>query len=427
MILVGIGIALVVICFIVGSPIFIAFGAGSSIILLWHLGIPGSAIPRLMFESVNSYSLAAIPAFILAGNLMTYGGTSRELVRWVNTLVGHIPGGLGITVVLSCAVFAACSGSALAAAGAIGMIMIPMMTEQGYDEAFSNGLVAGAATLGPIIPPSVIMILYGALTETSIPALFYAGVFPGILYALILIGYALVISRRHKYGIVPKSSWGERGKATIRAIPALLFPVIILFGIYGGICTATEIAAIATIYSVLVGFLAYRQLNMKLLYHSLKETVLATGRIMLIVAAAMLFGRVLILLGVGEAIKGAVFGMGLSVTAFLALLVLIILIFGMFMELLAMLYILIPLIWPICGAFGIDPVFLGLLVCMGACVGYITPPFGSVVFTVSSFTGMRADSIFRHTIIPAILEAVTVYIVLFVPSIATWLPGKIFG
>ena len=422
--LVYLAIALGVILFLTGSPIFVAFGIGASIACLWYLGLPPIIIASRLFDTINSFVLLAVPLFILAGFLMAQGGSGERTFEFANTLLRHIKGGLGAVVILASTLVAAMTGSGPATAAAVGTIAVPSMTERGYTRQASTACVAAGATLGPIIPPSVWFILYGMLTATSVVELFLAGVIPGLLIAFAFIPVARFQARR--FPLLPPATWRERRSSFFKSVPALLMPVFVLGGIYGGVFSPTEAAAMGAVYAAIIGVAVYRKLNPRSLLTALSDAAFTTSAVFMILVAAMLLAFLIAQLGFPALIQKAILPLGLGPTGFLYATTAVVLLLGMFIEGLPVLLLVIPVLWPTVLALGIDTVHFGLVVTVGLCIGQISPPYGITVFAISSFTGEPAMSIFRGAIPYIITEIAVLYILITFPQIALVLPQLIY-
>jgi len=409
--------------FVLGVPVFAAFGLSGSVICLWVLGLPPEVVGAKLWDFLDVFTMIATPLFICAGSLMLYGGSSRRLVNFFNAYVKHVPGGLAVVVVLGCAFFAAMCGSTVATAAAMGSILFPEMIKEGYDKPFSGGLIASAAPLGPIIPPSIWMILYGAITETSIPKLFLAGFVPGILIALLFIPYIMYIARRRKYGRVKVAPWSERILVTRKAIPALLTPILVLGGIYGGIFTPTEAACIAVIYALFIGRFVYRELTLKKTYESFLASAQATSNLFILIVGAMLFGFILYQLRIQDFLVDFVVARKFGSTAFLGAYLVLTLLLGMLIDGIVIMFLTVPLFLPVALALNIDKIFFGLILVISLCIGQISPPFGVSVFTVSAFTKEPSGPYFREALPFIAIYIVVAVILLFFPQIALWLPS----
>ena len=346
-----------------------------------------------MFNSINKFPLAAIPFFILAGNVMETGGISRRLVEFAKSIVGGVQGGLPMTCVLTCMIFAAVSGSSVATTFAIGAILIPALIKHGYPTAYAAALQASSAELGVIIPPSIPMILYGVSAEVSIGELFIAGFGPGIFIGLALMLFAYLYAKYKGWGKNDGDGRLSFGKATLQAGWALMMPVIILGGIYGGIFTPTEASAVAVFYALLVGMVIHREIRLRDLFPILRKSVMSSAVIMFIIANAGLFAFLITRAGVPDAIghwlqevlkSPAMFLLGINAALF---------IIGMFIETSAAIIVLAPILAPVAQKFGIDPVHFGLVMVVNLALGMITPPFGVNLFAACTVAKISLDRI----------------------------------
>lgn len=351
-----------------------------------------------MFNSINKFPLAAIPFFILAGNLMETGGISRRLIEFSKSIVGGIQGGLPMTCVLTCMIFAAVSGSSVATTFAIGAILIPALIQHGYPRPWATALQATSAELGVVIPPSIPMILFGVSAEVSIGEMFVAGVGPGLLIGGALMLFVWLYSKVKGLGKNDGDGRLSFGKATLQAGWALLMPVIVLGGIYGGIFTPTEAAAVAVFYSFVVGTLIYREIGLKDIYHILRKSVISSAVIMFIIANAGLFAFLITRAGVPAAIgmwleevlKSPVyFLLGINAALF---------IIGMFIETGAAIIVLAPILVPVAIHFGIDPIHFGMVMVVNLALGMITPPFGVNLFAACTVAKISLDRIVKDLI-----------------------------
>jgi C4-dicarboxylate transporter, DctM subunit len=373
-----------------------------------------------MFSAINKFPLAAIPFFILAGNLMETGGISRRLVEFAKSLVGGVQGGLPMTCVLTCMIFAAVSGSSVATTFAIGAILIPALIKHGYPTPYAAALQAASAELGVIIPPSIPMILYGVAAEVSIGELFIAGFGPGLLIGGALMLFVWLWCRLKGWGKNDGDGRLSVGRATLQAGWALLMPVIILGGIYGGIFTPTEASAVAVFYALVVGLLIYREIRLADLLAILKKSVVSSAVIMFIIANAGLFAYLITRAGVpaaiGEWLKAVLqnpllFLLGVNAALF---------VIGMFIETSAAIIVLGPILAPVAVFFGIDPVHFGIVMVVNLALGMITPPFGVNLFAACTVARISLDRI-----VPQLLPFVGV--VLLCLLVITYVPGLSLG
>ena len=415
-----------VLCFALTVSVAVSIGLAAI------LGIQVSGINMLisvkeMFSSINRFPLAAIPFFILAGNLMETGGISRRLVEFAKSIVGGVQGGLPMTCVLTCMIFAAVSGSSVATTFAVGAILIPALIKHGYPTSYAAALQATSAELGVIIPPSIPMILYGVSAEVSIGELFIAGFGPGFLISGALMLFVYIYCRYKGWG--KNDGDGRLGffAATRQAGWALMMPVIILGGIYGGIFTPTEASAVAVFYALLVGGVVYRELNFKNLAAILRKSVLSSAVIMFIIANAGLFAFLITRAGVPAAIgtylesvlqSPAMFLLGVNAALFLI---------GMFIETSAAIIVLAPILAPVAMHFGIDPVHFGLIMVVNLALGMITPPFGVNLFAACTVAKISLDRIIGQLVPFVLVILACLMVITYVPSISLTLRDLVYA
>jgi tripartite ATP-independent transporter DctM subunit len=408
-------------------PVAISIGLGSTAAVFGTDNLSMIVIAQQLFIAIDKYPLAAIPFFILAGNLMETGGISRRLVDFAKSIIGGIQGGLACSCVLTCMIFASVSGSSVATTFAIGAILIPALVKHAYPRNYAAALQASSAELGVIIPPSIPMILYGVSAEVSIGELFIAGFGPGLLIGGALILYVWLYAKFKGYGKQDHEGRLSFGVATQKASFALLMPVVILGGIYGGIFTPTEASVVAVFYALIVGFFIYRELTLKALIPVLKKSVISSAVIMFIIATAGLFSFLISRAGIPEALGSWLtevlkspgwFLLGVNVALF---------IIGMFIETSASIIILAPILVPIAIQFGIDPVHFGLIMVVNLALGMITPPFGVNLFAACAVARISLDKI-----IPPLLGFVGVIIaclmlISYVPDISLFLRDWVYA
>jgi C4-dicarboxylate transporter, DctM subunit len=414
-----------VLCFALTISVAVSIGLAALV------GIQVSNVNMLvavkeMFSAINKFPLAAIPFFILAGNLMETGGISRRLVEFAKSLVGGVQGGLPMTCVLTCMIFAAVSGSSVATTFAIGTILIPALIKHGYPTPYAAALQASAAELGVIIPPSIPMILYGVSAEVSIGELFIAGFGPGFLIGGALMLFVWLWCRYKGWGKNDGDGRLTVGKATVQAGWALLMPVIILGGIYGGIFTPTEASAVAVFYALIVGMVVYREIGVKDLYAILKKSVVSSAVIMFIIANAGLFAYLITRAGVPDAIgvwlkevlqSPMLFLLGVNAALFLI---------GMFIETSAAIIVLAPILAPVAIYFGIDPVHFGIVMVVNLALGMITPPFGVNLFAACTVARISLDRIIGQ-LLPFVLVVLgCLMVITYVPSISLALRDLVY-
>jgi C4-dicarboxylate transporter DctM subunit len=402
-------------------PIAFTLGFAAIVPLIITDEFPLVAVTMAMTQSIDSFPFMAIPFFILAGNLMDKGGISGRLVSFANSMVGSVHGGLAIVTVVACTFFGAISGSGPATVAAIGGIMVPYMIKEGYGAGFAAAVAASAGCLGLFIPPSIAMITYGVTTGQSIGALFIGGVGPGLITAFGLCLISYVISKKRGYkGNMPFSMKNVRATGKNAMYP-LLMPVIILGGIYGGIFTPTEAAAVAVFYAVIVGFFFTRELKLADLPSILTSSAVTTAMVMLIIATASAFGRLLTLLELPSELVNLVVENNVSAMMFLFVINIVMLIAGTFMELNATILILAPILLPISKTLGIDPVHLGIIMVVNMTFGLLTPPLGVHLFVACGIAKIKFDVICREILPFLMLAVIVILIVTYIPQTAMWL------
>ena len=383
--------------------------------------------PKEMFTAIDKFPLAAIPFFILAGNLMETGGISRRLVDFAKSLVGGVQGGLPMTCVLTCMIFAAVSGSSVATTFAIGAVLIPALIKHGYPTPYAAALQATSAELGVIIPPSIPMILYGVSAEVSIGELFIAGFGPGLLIGGALMLFVHLYCRYKGWGKNDGDGRLGVGKASLNAAWALLMPVIILGGIYGGIFTPTEASVVAVFYALIVGMLIHRELSFKDVLPVLRKSVISSAVIMFIIANAGLFAFIITRAGVPEAIGEWLSEVLQSPLWFLLGVNAALFVIGMFIETSAAIIVLAPILVPVAIHFGVDPVHFGTIMVVNLALGMITPPFGVNLFAACTVAKISLDQIVKH-LLPFVLVIIScLMLITYIPSISLALRDLVFA
>lgn len=380
-------------------------------------------IPRRIFRGIDNFSLVAIPLFILAGEIMSKGGISARLIRFAQTLVGHLPAGLAMVVVVASMFFSAVSGSAIAAAAAIGGMMIPAMKKEGYDVRFSSSLVATSGTIGPIIPPSIVLVLYGVMTSTSIGELFVAGVVPGILMGLSLMMYCYYIGVKLNYkGREKRANTKELLVGLKDATLALIMPAIIIGGILSGIFTATESGVIAVVYALILGLFVYREINLKDLISILLSSAKTSSVIIFLIGNAALFTWLLSFHRIPDQLIG-ILGPFVENSFLLLLLInVILLVVGTFIDTISALTIFTPLFLPLAMAANIDLIHFGIIMAVNLTIGMVTPPLGVCLFVTSSIGKIRVPEMFRFLIPQILILIVVLIIITYIPQVTLFLP-----
>jgi tripartite ATP-independent transporter DctM subunit len=418
-------IIMIVALALIGVPMSFSMLTGSVWFMLTS-GMPQTLmIQRLIMAVGDSFSMLAIPFFMLAGTIMNAGGVAARIFDFCNTLVGHIPGGLGHVNVFCSVIFAGMSGSALADTGGIGAIELKAMKDQGFDDDFSAAITGASSCLGPIIPPSTGMVLYAMMAEESVGTLFIAGVLPGIIMAAAMCLIVYITAKRRNYPISPRVTWKERGRALWRAVPALLSPVILLSGILLGIFSATEASVVCCLYSLFLGIFIYKELSPKGLYNVFLDTLKSSGMVMALVTFSMLLATILNYNQIPQAVAAwAVTHITSKVGIILACMVLII-IAGMVIDVTPAMLILIPIMMPVIRQYGINPIAFGVASTLLFSQGLLTPPVGSILYVLADYTKMPVMRIAKNMIPYIITFMVLAFCFMMFPQICTFLPGLI--
>lgn len=409
----------------IGVPIAISLGLSGAITIMLFSQDSVSSLAIKLFETSEHYTLLAIPFFLLAGAFMTTGGVARRLIDFANATVGHIRGGLAIAAVLSCMLFAALSGSSPATVAAVGSIAIAGMVRSGYPVGFGTGIICNAGTLGILIPPSVVMVVYAAATETSVGKLFMAGVVPGLLLGVVLMIAIYIVARVKNLPSQSRATVKEWLTAARKAIWGLLLMVIILGGIYSGIFTPTEAAAVAAVYSFFVAVFIYRDVKLSECPKVLLESAKLSVMLMFIIANAMLFAHVLTTEQIPQLITETVVRWELQPWTFLIVVNLVLLIAGAFMEPSAIILILAPILFPIAVQLGIDPIHLGIIMVVNMEIGLITPPIGLNLFVASAVSKMSLSDVIKAAMPWLLILLLFLIVITYVPAISLALPNWI--
>lgn len=418
-------IIMIVALALIGVPMSFSMLTGS----VWFMlssGMPQTLmIQRLIMAVGDSFSMLAIPFFMLAGTIMNAGGVATRIFDFCNTLVGHIPGGLGHVNVFCSVIFAGMSGSALADTGGIGAIELKAMKDQGFDDDFSAAITGASSCLGPIIPPSTGMVLYAMMAEESVGTLFIAGVVPGIIMAAAMCLIVFFTAKKRNYPVSPRVEWKERLRALWRAVPALLSPVILLSGILLGIFSATEASVVCCLYSLFLGIFIYKELSPKGLYNVFLETLKSSGMVMALVTFSMLLATILNFNQIPQAVAAwAVATIGSKVGIILACMALII-ISGMVIDVTPAMLILIPIMMPVIRQYGINPIAFGVASTLLFSQGLLTPPVGSILYVLADYTKMPVMRIAKNMVPYIITFMVLAFCFMMFPQICTFLPGLI--
>lgn len=411
---------------IFGLPIFAALALAVAAVFYFWGGMDPVLVPMRMFSGMNNFSLMSIPFFILAAELMRIGGLSERLIGLARALIGWLPGGLAAAAVVACLMFGSISGSSPATVIAIGSILFPAMVEAGYDRRFSIGLIATAGTLGPIVPPSIALIIYGSVTGTSVGQLFAAGLLPALLIGGLLVGFATWYSARKGYPRDAYPSVRSILTALRRAAWGLGLPVILLGGIYSGVFTPTESAAAACLYGWFVGAVVYRSISLPETFKVLRSTGLISGPLLLITAGASAFSWLLASTGAPGDLAAYVLSSTDNPFFVIALFNVILLLAGCFLDSASAIIILGPLMMPIAQQFGVDPIHFGVIMLVNLSVGMLTPPVGLNLFVAMGVAKMSLGEVFRATLPTILLMLVALILLSYIPAISMALPNLMF-
>ncbi|MEL7614347.1 TRAP transporter large permease [Vreelandella titanicae] len=411
------------ILFAISVPVAIAIGLASMVGLVGFTSLPLLVVPQQIFIALDKFPLAAIPFFILAGNLMEVGGLSRRLVEFARAFTGQLQGGLAITCVLTCMMFSAISGSSVATTFAVGAILIPAMRDYGYPIGFAAALMAVSAELGVILPPSIPMILYGVATQTSIPDLFLAGVLPGVLIAGSLMATIFIWCRIKGWGKRDGDGRLSRLDATRRAVWSLVMPVLIMGGIYGGVTTPTEASVIAVVYALVVGLFLHREMSFKDVALAFRKSVVTSAVIMFIIGAASLMGYLLNRQGVPDAAALWLTSTFDGPTSLMLAINFMLFVVGMFIETGASIVVLAPILQDAALRVGIEPVHFGTVMVVNLALGMITPPLGVNLFAAAQIAGCSVTHMLRPLLVFLGVIIVCLMIITFVPQLSLFLPG----
>ena len=409
---------------LLGVPVFFAMGLASLVFILASGGaVPFNVLASSLVQGIDSFAFLAIPFFFLAGELMGTGGITVRLLALARALIGHVRGGLSHVAVLASMVFSGVSGSAVADASAIGSAVIPAMKQQGYPPAYAAAVVSAAATMGPIIPPSIAFVVYALVSEVSVGRLFLAGAIPGLLMGVYLLLTASWVARRRGFPYSDRAGWQARWRAFLDALPALAMPVIILGGIMGGVTTSTEAGVVAVIYAVLVGRFVYRELTWPRTWTIFKESAVNSGLIMMTIAASGTFSWLVANMAIGDTLAKTMLAMTDSRWVMLAIINIVLLLWGLALEPAVALVVLVPVLVPIATAYQIDLVHLGVVVVLNLMIGQLTPPSGVITYLTAQLAGAPLHAVFREAVPYTLALVAVLLLVTYVPILSLWLPS----
>jgi len=413
---------LLLVLMLTGMPISISLGLTVLTFLFGFTHVPLESVALKLFTGIEKFEIMAIPFFILAGNFLTHGGVARRMINFASSMVGHWYGGLGLAGVLACALFAAVSGSSPATVVAIGSILLPAMVKAGFPKSFGAGVITTSGALGILIPPSIVMVMYSVATNTSVGALFMAGVVPGIALACVLGGVTFYRARKFNYPRLPKATWAERFKAFKASVWGLLLIVIVMGGIYTGVFTPTEAAAMSAVYAFVVAVFVYKDMKLKDVPRVLLNSANMSAMLLYIITNAMLFSFIMANENIPQALADWMLGNGLGMVTFLLSVNVMLLLAGNFMEPSSIVLIFAPILFPVAMKLGIDPVHFGIIMVVNMEVGMCHPPVGLNLYVASGITKMGITEL-TVAVWPWLLAMLGfLMIVTYWPSLSIWLP-----
>ena len=409
-----------------GMPIFLVLGVCAGV-LYWVSGQPLIGEAQVIIDHLNSPTLMALPLFVMAASFMRRGGVARALVDVASAWLGGVRGSLGLVTVVACTLFAAICGSSVATALAMGTILLPAMLERGYPRSFALGVIGASGTIGIVIPPSLALILYGIVAEQSVPRLFLAGILPGLLQAAAFFLWVWFDARRRNFPREPSLPAAARLRITWRAVPALCVPIVVLVGIYGGLVTVTEAAAIAAVVALLVSLAVYRGFRLSETLSVIAEGLRSAAVIMLIVACALAFGHWMTESGVPAALVRFTVAHGFSTWQFLLAINVLLLVLGCFLEVTATLLLVLPILAPVLAPLGVDPVHFAIIFTHNMEIGLVHPPVGLNLFVLSTISAAPVGEVIRGILPFLLLLLIVLGIITYVPVLTLWLPRLVFG
>ena len=415
--------ALLIVLMLTGMPISIALGLTVLGFLFTMTQMPLESVALKLFTGIEKFEIMAIPFFILAGNFLTHGGVARRMIRFATALVGHWHGGLALGGVLACALFAAVSGSSPATVVAIGSILLPAMVKQGYPNSFGVGVIGTSGALGILIPPSIVMVIYAVSTNSSIGKLFIAGIVPGIGLAALLMFVTWAVAKKKNYPRMPKASFAEVLKAFRDSVWGLLLIVVVIGGIYTGIFTPTEAAAMSAVYAFVVAVFVYKDLTFKQVPKVLLDSANLSAMLLYIITNAVLFSFLLTSEQIPQTLAAWITGMGLSPWMFLLVVNILLLVAGNFMEPSSILLITAPMLFPVAMKLGIDPIHLGIVMTVNMEIGMITPPVGLNLYVASGIANMGLTDVTKACAPWIVVMLAFLMLITYVPIISLWLPN----
>jgi len=419
--------ALLIVLMLSGMPISIALGLTVLTFLFTLTDVPVQAVALKLFTGIEKFEIMAIPFFILAGNFLTHGGVARRMITFATSMVGHWHGGLALSGVLACALFAAVSGSSPATVVAIGSILLPAMIKQGYPKSFGAGVITTSGALGILIPPSIVMVMYSVSTNTSVGKLFVAGIIPGLLLAFFLGLTTWVLARSKDYPRMPRSTWLQRWQAFRESVWGLLLIVVVMGGIYSGIFTPTEAAAMSAVYTFVIAVFVYRDLRLVQIGKVLLDSAAMSAMLLYIITNAVLFSFLMTSEGIPQAMAGWIMDQGLGQISFLLVVNLLLLLAGNVMEPSSIVLIMAPILFPVAVALGVDPVHFGIIMVVNMEIGMCHPPVGLNLYVASGITKMGITEL-TVAVLPWLFTMLGfLLLITYVPQLSLWLPRLLFG
>jgi C4-dicarboxylate transporter DctM subunit len=418
---------LLILLMLTGMPVSISLGLTVLTFLFTMTHVPIESVAMKLFTGIDNFEIMAIPLFILAGNFLTHGGVARRMINFATSMVGHWHGGLALAGVLACALFAAVSGSSPATVVAIGSIILPAMVKQGYPTRFGAGVITTSGALGILIPPSIVMVMYSVTTNTSVGQLFMAGVVPGLLLAFLLGLTTWVLAKKHDYPRMQRATWGERWAAFRKSAWGLFLIVIVMGGIYTGVFTPTEAAAIAAVYAFVIAVWVYKDLKLKQVGKVLLDSAAMSAMLLYIITNAVLFSFLMTSENVPQAMATWLTGQGLGPIGFLIVVNLLLLLAGNVMEPSSIVLIMAPILFPVAVKLGIDPVHFGIIIVVNMEVGMCHPPVGLNLYVASGVTKMGISEL-TVAVLPWLLTMIGfLLLITYIPGISLWLPHLVYS
>ena len=408
-----------------GFPIFLTMGITSGIVFAHD----GSLVPlaQKVIDELNSSTLLAVPYFVIAATFMERGGVAKALIDAATAWIGWVSGGLGLVSVLTCAIFSAMCGSSVATAIAMGTIMIPAMLREGYAPRFAGGILACAGTLGILIPPSLAFVVYGVLADASIPRLFLGGVVPGLLAAALMGMYVYYFARKEGYKVRSDVPMQDKIAASVRAIPALMIPVVVLGGLYGGVVTLTETAALSAVVAIVLALYVYKGVKLSDFFHILVYSIRSAAAIMIIITMALAFGHLITETGLAQKVLELMQTYQITDWQFLLIVNLLLIVLGMFLEVFSILLIVVPIVLPLLEPLKIDPIHFGVMLVINMELALMSPPVGLNLFVISNISRIPLAEVLKGTVPFFMIMLGMLLLVTYVPIISTWLPTQLMG